>query len=279
MKNERAIGFIKGFIAVFVVICLCSGYLILRRASSDADNGKTLPSDISETDAEGNIIPSETFAELQGKCDILFGCAEGDKVSFLIRIDINLYDKNMTVYSIPCDTVLSYAGAYASVNDVFSSGGASALSAAVGGYYGDSFDRFFICSPDGFISGTKKLGYTDVQVKKDISYIKGDTVISLKAGRHSLNGIDLYNYLTYGAEGSELHALRSDTFASMLKAYLVNKNIDMGEDLFASLVNLGNGDITAYDYAAVSPLLDAIAASSEMEYISGGLYSERSEKR
>lgn len=273
MRLHKSEAFFKGFTAVMAVVVLVTAYIVIRRISVPGKTDVPTDSSAAVTDAAGNIVPSVTLAELKGQCDFLIGCADSDGVDFLIKIAADLDNKKITAYSLPCDTVLSYSGGTAAVNEVYLKGGASALTSALGGYYGDSFDRYFICTPDNFIAAAKKLGYVDIDVREDISYIRGDTVINLKKGKHSLTGIDLCNYLIYGAEKSQVHILRSEAFADMLKFYLVSKNISQGEDLFSALINLGASNITAYDYVSHSDIIEAIAESADIEYIAGGSVS------
>ena len=270
MQKEKAASFIKGFVCVFLVMVLALVYVGVRRGTGTKDNEKQPSVSSVNTDAFGSLLPSETAAELVGRCDILFGCAEGDRVDFLLRAVFDLDNKQVTVSAIPGDLTVSYGGAAVPVGTVYARGGAAAVAAAVGGYYSDSFDRYYICTPDSFASATKLLGSAEISVEQDISFVQENVAVNLKKGKHSLYGRELYQYLVYGARGEELLDLQAKTGAAMLRSYITYKNTEKGEALFSSVINCASSNITAYDYAACRGILSAMASSSELEYRSAG---------
>ena len=268
MEKEKLSSFLKGFFAVFLVIVLALSYFLIRNLGED--EAETTTTQL-QTDAAGSVIPTTEPVVLSGVYDILFGCGEGDTVDFLLRAVYDLDNLLVTVYAIPTDLTLSYGGGTASAGEVLSSGGAAALAAAVGGYYSDSFDRYYFCTPSSFQSVTRLLGNADIQVPHDVSYVREDVVINLQAGRQSLSGEDLYHYLTYADEGDALLNIQAEAMSSMLQSYLTSRNVARGEELFADLINDATSNITAYDYMNCQAILAQLAASTELVYQSGGI--------
>ncbi len=268
MEKEKISSFLKGYFAVFLVIVLVLAYVFIRNLGEN--EAETTTTQV-QTDAAGSVLPTTEPVVLSGVCDILFGCGEGNTVDFLLRAVFDLDNRQVTVYAIPVDLTLSYGGGTASVGEVLSSGGAGALAAAIGGYYSDSFDRYYFCTPSAFQSVTRLLGSADIQVPHDVSYVREDVVINLQAGRQSLSGEDLYHYLTYADEGDALLNIQAEAMAAMLQSYLNTRNVAKGEALFSDLINDATSNITAYDYMNYQAILAQMAASTEIVYQSGGI--------
>lgn len=269
--REKTTAFLKGFCAVLVVIVLISVYVLVRHMGEQADAETTAAP---RTDADGSVVPETIYAPLTGQCDLLLACAERDHVNFLLRAACTLDEKRITVTAVPLDLSLTYHGGRATVHEVYADGGAAALTACIGGYYGDSFDRYFFCTSDAFASVTRLLGDAEIEVRSDVSYVNGNTAISLTKGRHLLYGTDLYNYLMHAGEGEELLLSQAEAGAAMLSDYLSIKNMEQGESLFADIINYADSNITAYDFVSSRAVLEAAAASPEMMFVSGGIAHE-----
>lgn len=262
--------FMKGFGLIFVVFLLIGGYLLIRHVgNTNRIEGNTQP--ISQTGTDGNPVAETSYVPLTGSGDLLFACADRGQVNFLLRLRANFDEKKITVFAIPPTLNLTYHGASASVNEVYANGGAAALTSCLGGYYGDSFDRYFFCTPDSFAAITRLLGSAEIEVHNDVSYISGNIAINLSKGKNELYGTDLYYYLMHAAEGQELWFLQAEAGASMISSYLSIKNIENGEELFSSIINYADSNITAYDFTTARPVLEAAAASPDLIYLSGGV--------
>ena len=271
MDRKKSAAFLKGFVVVFLVIVLTLAYFLIRRIGSETAPSEPSQTEAPSTDAFGSVVHTTQPPVLSGSCDLLFGCGEGDRVDFLIRTVVDLDEKTVRVFAIPTDLTLSYAGAQASVHTVFAEGGASALASALGGYYSDSFDRYYFCSPNDFADVTKLLGNAEIHVKKEVTYVREDVSLHLQAGKHSLSGEELYDYLVYADTGDALLSAQSEAFAAMLRAYCVPATVGEGETLFSRIINKAQSNITAFDFAEVQPLLEQMAQNTDMQYLSCGI--------
>ena len=272
MDRAKKAAFFRGFLVVFLVIALTLAYFLIRRIGpSDPAPAETSVTEAPSTDVYGSVAAPTEPPELTGEYDLLFGCGDGERVDFLVRACFDLDEKTATVYAIPTSLSLSYDGRESPVSSVFARGGAAALSAALGGYYSDSFDRYYFCTPGDFAGVTELLGAAEIDVKQEVSYVREDVSLHLQAGRHRLSGEELYDYLCHAGAGDDLLTAQSEAFAAMLRAYCVPATVEEGEALFSRLINKASSNISAFDFAAAQPVLAQMAQDPQMQYLSGGI--------
>ena len=101
--------------------------------------------------------------------------------------------------------------------------------------------------------------------------MSGECFSLLQAGKHSLSGEELYDYLVYADTGDALLSAQSEAFAAMLRAYCVPATVGEGETLFSRIINKAQSNITAFDFAEVQPLLEQMAQNTDMQYLSCGI--------
>jgi len=97
-------------------------------------------------------------------------------------------------------------------------------------------------------------------VHEQINYRKSDFSIMLIEGEQKLRGDDLLKYMEYckyiGDEGLDL---QSEAVGMMLTQYINADNLAKSDDLFSSIINNVESDITVMDFKSANVALTYIA--------------------
>lgn len=259
---------------MLLIAVLMIAYFVIRKMNTKQSPQTTTAA---ETDANGAAVLTTALPALSGRAQLLFVCMDSGQASIALIGDFDLDQGLVSVYALPTDTRYPSDGGDALPGDIYRSAGREALTDAVNRRCGTAIARTVVCTADNFADMTALLGEAEITVPYAVSYADAGAVIELQAGKHSLSGAALYNYLLHGATGEALYDLQAATAAQMLRAYISPANVGAGESLFSKLVNAADSDITAYDYAAYADLLAVMAADTALTYTGAGLAAARSE--
>ena len=234
-----------------VLVIFLTGYLLLRKVDTSAYKTSQDTEDDENFTPEGDYTFLITIGTQEETCPLIF------------YAEFNFTDEEFTVESIDADTGITYEAEYTDYKTVFLDGGFTALRFALSENTDKTFSRYISITDKNFSKALKNLGYVDIELENDINLECGDSTLKLKSGVNSITGEDLANYLRYGfltLKPSKREAKRSELFSAMLDSYLNEDNLDEGEELFATLVNLcQDTDISAFDYHNAGQYLEYLS--------------------
>lgn len=208
-----------------------------------------------ETESTEDEIKEEV---LKGEANFLAICSDSTG-EFTISVLINVSLDARLVKVVPIDPNISCRA-----NDFegtlyqhYSHGGINQLVPAIENINNISIARYVSCSEDDFKRLIRLLGDVSVNVRKDISISNDIVILELKAGVQKLSPDALLKYLKYADTGKELQTIQAEAISAMLKGYMTKDNISKGEDLFNSIINLVESNVSIIDYNSNKAILEA----------------------
>ncbi len=229
---------ILGFVAIVLVLAIASAvtYIKERKDKTDEDTSDSELSTLVQTKMKENV--SLLFAGTS---------TSENKPLFATVIKFNTKDSTITV------TPLSTAEINGEKTQELVSGFSEKA--------GMTFDRYIVVNEKNFKSFVGLLGTYETEIGQAIDYKGDDFSLSLLSGKQKLTGDKLFKYVRYlGADGSD-YSLENQgkLIADFLSQKLNETNTSKGEDLFSSMVNLSESDITIVDFSKYKDWLAEIS--------------------
>ncbi len=237
-KNSKRIKyFIVSFAAFTVVLGSISLLMFMKTLDFDLGN---LKSSALESTTEAESEQTSEIAEMSGKSNILFICADSDGgllFSFLIKS--NMPETRIEVYGISGSTVSEAGGVSLTFDGHYKKFGAAGLREAVKSAYSVNIDRYVKVSEAQFKSFVSKTGDITVNVPAAVS----SGGLSLDAGEQSLSSDLLLKYLKYCSEDE-----KNSAFCAFLSTVFGEDNLNSMDSLFSYLANNSETDISIVDF-------------------------------
>jgi LCP family protein required for cell wall assembly len=248
--------FIIAFLCFSLVLAAVSFLILLKsvnfKLSNLVDRKTTVTTE--ETSTEG-----ETFLQsYSGNANILAVCENSNNgLGFFSVLNFNMDEKQISVMSFENDTNISFDGKSGTFSDIYSTGGASGLSQAVEKCYGIKIDRFIDITETNFKRVVSYLGDAVIYSDEKINYKGGDYVLMLDEGEQSATGETVLSYFKYlDSKG------RSVLFAEIIDYYMNSGKLSDTQDVFDSLINLLNTNISVKDFSEVKDTAEAFLNDS-----------------
>lgn len=169
-------------------------------------------------------------------------------------------DKTFTVCSQSEKERITVEGENETFLQHYLDGGAKRLVAAVEKFNGIKIDRYIASSDNGFKKAINTMGQFKLTLDEQINFRESDFSIMLIEGEQKLRGDDLLKYMEYckfiGDEGLDLQA---ETVGMMLTQYINPDNLAKCGDLFSSIINNVESDVSVMDFKSAGDALTFIA--------------------
>lgn len=258
-QRQKTKRFLVGFFSFLVAFACFSTLYLLITYNFD------LSPLLNARDEEDTTEPTEIASEYTSGADLshfLLFCTDSEvkELRFVIVVRVNMNEKTFTVCSLSEKERVTVEGKNETFLQHYLDGGAKRLVAAVEKFNGIKIDKYIASSDNGFKKAINYAGQFRLTLDEQINYRKSDFSIMLIEGEQKLRGDDVLKYMRYckyiGDEGLDLQA---DAVGMMLTQYINADNLAKSDDLFSSIINNVESDITVMDFKSASQAFSFIA--------------------
>ncbi len=207
-----------------------------------------------------NPISEDAISKLDGTPTMMFAgvASSEDEVDFIALITLDAKSKKFIVSAVSPKE--QYNGT--SLSAVYAESDSEELAAATQALTGITVDRYAVVTEKNFKGLMSSLGLPEFEIAKKINYDSDEFSLNLLAGKQTLPGDKLYKYIQFtglGGSDYEMQA-QAEIIGEILSQRLNETNAGKGEDLFASLINKCESNITIVDFTRYYGLLSEISA-------------------
>lgn len=244
-------------VAFALVSALIAGVVIFTvlLGMSDFDIAKFLGARAGEKTETGSeetesvtAAADALFSDKDAK-NILFLLTEEKNVTLTALLSFSVRENSVKVKPLAGETQLSYAGRDGTLGSLFADFGAVGVKSALEEKYGLSIGRYLSLSEANFKNLFQFLGPTPVNFDRDAAFSVEAIRYSYERGTWELSSDALLAVIKYAYDGEDSLRFGGHVLSDILKAHLTPENIGKGEAFFSRIVNLVEGNITAFDYA------------------------------
>ena len=247
-KNRK-----KRILIIFIVIALsisvASVYVMKKEKGGDEKKKTETPSAERNIEKEVNILVG--------------GSSSKGKLIFLEQVTLNTKDDTVTVKPVLLQSQCSDGTSLAEVydegdgSDVF----ADRLMDEAGRIQKVKFDRYVILQETSISRFVHQLGRYEIHLKENISFSENGNSISWVKGTRELSGEDFFTYMAYlGRSGTTASQYRqAEELADFIRQEFRPDTVSRGQELFETLANLADNNISVQDYAKYSEYLDELS--------------------
>lgn len=260
-KKKRIIA--SSFI-IFTIILATTSILYFLKAY-DYDLSKVIGQ---ENDKGNNTAETTSSVKMKGNATFLFAgsSTKKEELYFVSLIKIDLDKMQASVCCLPVNAVVSVGGSNATLEGNFKSGGAKALSEAVCKYADTKVDRYVVVGEKNFKTVARYLGNYSLTLDEKIAYNSGEFSINFMKGKQTLTGDKLMHYIRYQEKvGYNYLNAQAEIICDIIDQMVSEKNIGKGEDLFNSIINLVDSNISIMDYTKNHAYLQGYAESEKRQ--------------
>ena len=237
------------FLVVALSISLASIFAIKKEKGIDAKKKSDKPTATRNIKKDVNILVG--------------GSSIDGKLIFLEQVNLNTEKDSITVKPVFLQMQCSDGTA---LKNVFDGGDESDVSAerllSEASYVqGVKFDRYVILQESNISLFVHQLGRYELNLKENISFSdKGNTINWVK-GPRELSGEDFFTYMEYlGHAGTTTAQYRqAEELADFISQEFRPDTVSRGQELFETLANLADSNISVQDYARYSEYLDELS--------------------
>ncbi len=260
-QRQKTKRFLLGFFSFLIAFaCFSMLYLLI---TYDFDLSPLLNAREEETTEQTEAASDYTALDTSLSHFLLYCTdSENKELRFVVVVRVNMADKTFTVCSLSEKERVDVEGENETFLQHYLDGGAKRLVAAVEKFNGIKIDRYVASSDNGFKKAINIAGQFKLTLNEQINFREGDFSIMLIEGEQKLRGDDLLKYLEYckhiGDEGLDLQA---ETVGMMLTQYINPDNLAKCDDLFSSVINNVESNVTVMDFKSAKEALTFISQS------------------
>ena len=152
--------------------------------------------------------------------------------------------------------------------DIFYNFGGAEIAAALSEHH-VPVARWLTVTEDNFKVLVTNLGEVEVVLPANVAFTADAVRYELTKGTQKMNGETLLNVMKRGFSGEAALSFQAEAVAAVLRRHLTVQTVERGEDFFSEIINLMNGNITAFDYAEYGPaIVEFLSKAPEISVIS-----------
>lgn len=253
-KKSHVPAVVAGLVVLIIILGAASFLVILAKNDFSLEKffGTREPAS-EEQIPEETTLPSVTDAAPAFSADdgrnYLFICSDDDKnMTFCIVMCVSREENSIRIKPVSTELQVDYRGTEYTLTELyrtFSSGGVKdALEAR-----GIPVVHYASFSETSFKQLMQKLGSVSFELPADISFSVEAITYTYSAGPVEMTSDSLLKYMKYSASGDDLLSAQALAFSAVISTHLTVENINRGESFFAEIINLGQTDISAFDYS------------------------------
>ncbi len=237
------------FSVVVFVIAAVSIFVIGNEYDWFTDNGD-----------DENPISEDAISKLDGTPTMMFAgvASSEDAVDFIALITLDAKSKKFIVSAVSPKE--EYDGS--TLSEIYAKTDSEELATATQAVTGITVDRYAVVTEKNFKGLISSLGLPELEIANKINYDSDEFSLNLLAGQQTLTGDKLYKYIQFtglGGSDYEMQA-QAEIIGEVISQRLNETNAEKGEDLFASLINKCESNITIVDFTKYYGLLSEISA-------------------
>ena len=214
-----------------------------------------------ETAEEESTEPVSTAPAFtdENSMNFLLLCGDSDKnIAFCDVVSVSYAENVIRVKPVSPELTLQFGGGEYPLSELYAMSSAASVKEALN-RKGMNISRHISVTETNFKMIMQKLGAVDIRLEKDVKFSVDAITYTYSAGVQTMTSDALLKYMKYAGVGDALLTVQAEAFAQVLRTHFTAENVDRGEDYFASLINLVDSDISAFDYtqnrAALSEFL------------------------
>lgn len=253
-KNPRRATLVTALIIAAVILLGALSFVALL-AVNDFDLSKffgtrapeeTTAEQVSE-ETTAEISTAEAFSD-DSSVNFLLICSDSEKnLDFCDVISLSYAENVIRIKPVSPELTLEYRGGGYTLEKLFGLFSAGAVSEALTNK-GMSISRTVSVDETGFKMIMQRLGSVDILLTAEVNYSVDAIKYSFPAGTQTMTSDTLLKYMKYAAVGDALLKVQAQALAQIVRTHFTAENIERGEEFFASLINLVDSDISAFDY-------------------------------
>lgn len=237
------------FLVVALSVALASVFAIKKEKGADTKKKGDQPS------ATRNIKKEVNF--------LVGGSSTDGELVFLEQVNLNTGKNRVTVTPVLLQSQCSDGTALKNVYDGNDESDVSAekLLEEASRVQKVNFDRYIILQETNISRFVHQLGRYEITLKENISFSEKGNTISWVKGTRELSGEDFFTYMEYlgSAETTTAQYRQAEELANFIKQEFRQDTVSRGQELFETLANLADSNISVQDYARYSEYLDELS--------------------
>lgn len=263
-SKKRLPGYVTAIILVCILAFLISIFIIL--AKNDFNIGKALGAREAqeliqeETTKPPEIMTAPVYADLQKEeesTNFLVLCTDKKEFTFCQMIAVLPKENRIMIRPLAPDFKLTSGGKQYTLDEIYYSVGGQELVKAFADA-GMPVDRYVYLSEENFVRVMKNIGTTPIEIGEDCEFNIDAVKYTFRKGTQNLTSDMLLKYLKFAASGSEKLRLQANATADIFKKHFTAENFSKGDELFSSLINNVDSNITAFDYDAARSTIETM---------------------
>lgn len=205
-------------------------------------------------------ISEDAITKLEGTPTMMFAgvATTEDEVDFIALITLDVKNHKFIVSSVSPKE--EYEGN--TLSHIYADADSEELAKATQSLTGINVDRYAVVTEKNFKGLMSALGLPEYEIKKKINYDSDDFSLDLLAGKQTIPGDKLYKYIQFAGLGGSDYEMeaQAEIIGEIVSQRLNETNTGKGEELFATLINKCDSDITIIDFTRYSSLFSEISA-------------------
>lgn len=261
-RTPRYVGF-----AVFVCIAAFAVSVFVMLVMNDFDIGKALGAreEQKETEAESSSdnlsVSSSGVQSVSGSTSeeytFLVLCSDNGGLLFSQLITAKPSSSEISVVPLSENRTVKTANGNMTLEEAFKTMSLLSLCEAFA-RDGIAIDRYVHVTKENYRILLSNLGSVNVEIEENCEFNVDAVKYTFEAGVRNMTSDMLIKYLEYAGVESDRAKIRAIVTASVFKQHFNEKNYKKGESFFSSLINSVDSNITAFDYGAAKPTLEAM---------------------
>lgn len=213
------------------------GIEVSETADSDDDGGKA------ETEVDAAALFSDKNA-----VNVLLLCAEEKSVTFCNIISFSKTENSIKVKPVSPDLMMSYGGRELTLSGLFADFGAPEIASAFA-EKNIVISRFISVSEPNFKALIQKLGNVKVFFPNNVDFTVDSIRYQYFSGTHEISSDALLSVMKNAFSGDSALSFQAQAVAAVIKTYFTPELFEKDTEQISELINLINGNISAFDYA------------------------------
>ncbi|MCH5197336.1 MAG: hypothetical protein J1E34_00385 [Oscillospiraceae bacterium] len=230
---------------IFTVLLALNDFSIEKFIGIEETGTSDLIEDESET--EMNEEPAELFSD-KDALGMLFLCSDGKEITFCDIISFSKAENSVKVKPVSPELMMTYGNRELTLNELFSSFGVPEAVSAFS-EKGIEISRYISVTEPNFKALIQKLGNIKVYFPNDVDFTVDSIRYQYFSGTNEISSDALLSVMKNAFSGDSALSFQAQAVAGIIETYFTPEFFESDNGMFSQLINLINGNITAFDYA------------------------------
>ena len=271
--RDDAKGVKRVLIALAAVLVLGVVIFAAVLALNDFDFAKFLGAEDPSEDASETVSISgqDSFAAPfsdASAINVLMVCHSEKTVTFCELMSFSAAENSIRVKPVSPELLLPFGGKQRRISEIFYDFGAAEIARALG-EKGITVQRYFSVSEPKFKLLLQKFGNVTVTLPGRVDVNVDAIRYQYPKGAQELTPDALLGLMKYAYEDEDALSFQAEAVAGILRTCFTLETMERDESFFSDIVNLIEGNLTAFDFAEYKPrIIEFITNEPEISVIS-----------